>query len=245
MLGRLSCRKRRRKGLVMISKMRLLALRHAVRCDRGSAAIEFAFVAPVFFALMLGIIEIGVMMFAQFALQNSVMDAARLIRTGQAHSAALLIQDKVAVPQCATENGSEQASFANEGQWFKQQICCGVSPLIADTTCKSDVVVTVAAPSAGFAGNFDSLTATGTAGTYFGSNPDDAATPGAATQNAACQIVMVRASYNWPIWFPGLAMLLNSNNSNDYLVNAPNGTHLLTATAAFRSEPFTNGVSGC
>jgi len=231
----------------MILKMRLLALSRAawVRSNRGAAAIEFAFVAPIFFALMLGIIEIGVMMFAQFALQNSVMDAARLIRTGQAHSAALLIQDKVAVPQCATDNGSEQGSFANEGQWFKQQICCGVSPLIADTTCKSDVVVTVAAPSAGFAGDFNTLTASGTAGTYFGSNPDDAATAGAAAQNAACQIVMVRASYNWPIWFPGLAMLLNSNNSNDYLVNAPNGTHLLTATAAFRSEPFTNGVSGC
>jgi len=231
----------------MILKMRLLALSRAawVRSNRGSAAIEFAFVAPIFFALMLGIIEIGVMMFAQFALQNSVMDAARLIRTGQAHSAALLIQDKVAVPQCATDNGSEQASFANEGQWFKQQICCGVSPLIADTTCKSDVVVTVAAPSTGFAGDFNALTASGTAGTYFGGNPDDTATAGVAAQNAACQIVMVRASYNWPIWFPGLAMLLNSNNSNDYLVNAPNGTHLLTATAAFRSEPFTNGVSGC
>ena len=38
---------------------------------RGSAAMEFAFVAPVFFALMLGIMEIGVMTFAQFALQNA------------------------------------------------------------------------------------------------------------------------------------------------------------------------------
>jgi Flp pilus assembly protein TadG len=226
-------------------KTRILALRHKARSDQGSAAIEFAFVAPVFFALMLGILEIGVMMFAQFALQNSVMDAARLIRTGQAHSAALLIQDKIAVPQCASQNGSDQATFDNEGQWFKQQICCGVSPLISDTVCKSDVTVTVAAPSAGFAGDFNSLTAAGTAGTYFGSDPSNSATPGAAAQNVACQIVMVRANYNWPIWFPGLARILNSNNADNYLVNAPNGTHLLTATAAFRSEPFTNGVSGC
>ena len=227
--------------------MRVLALRHKawLRSDQGSAAIEFAFVAPVFFALMLGILEIGVMMFAQFALQNSVMDAARLIRTGQVHSAALLIQDQVPVPQCAADNGSDQLSFNNEGQWFKQQICCGVSPLIDDATCKSDVVVTVAAPSAGFAGDFNSLTTPGTAGTYFGSDPSNSATPGAAAQNVACQIVMVRANYNWPIWFPGLAKLLNSNNADNYLVNAPNGTHLLTATAAFRSEPFTNGVSGC
>ena len=228
-------------------KMRVLALRHWawVRSEQGSAAIEFAFIAPVFFALMLGILEIGVMMFAQFALQNSVMDAGRMIRTGQAHSAALLIKDGIPLPKCAADNASDQSPFANEGSWFKQQICCGVSPLISDAVCKSDVVVTVAAPSAGFAGDFNALTATGTAGTYFGGNPDDSATASIATQNVACQIVMVRASYNWPIWFPGLAKLLNSDNAGDFLVNAPNGTHLLTATAAFRSEPFTNGVSGC
>lgn len=228
-------------------KMRVLALRHKawMRCNRGSAALEFAFVAPVFFALMLGILEIGTMMFAQFALQNSVMDAARLIRTGQAHSAALLIQSNIPVSQCAADNSSSQLSFNNEGQWFKQQICCGVSPLISDTTCKSDVIVTVAAPSNGFAGDFNSLAAAGTAGTYFGSDPGNSASPSVASQNVACQIVLVRANYNWPIWFPGLAQILNSNNSGNYLVNAPNGTHLLTATAAFRSEPFTSGVSGC
>ena len=228
-------------------KMRVLTLRHKawMRCSRGSAALEFAFVAPVFFALMLGILEIGTMMFAQFALQNSVMDAARLIRTGQAHSAALLIQDNIPVSQCASDNSSNQMSFNNEGQWFKQQICCGVSPLISDATCKSDVIVTVAAPSTGFAGDFNSLTATGTAGTYFGSDPSNSASASVASQNVACQIVLVRANYNWPIWFPGLAQILNSNNSGNYLVNAPNGTHLLTATAAFRSEPFTSGVSGC
>jgi len=231
----------------MNPKMRVLALRHKawIRSDRGSAALEFAFVAPVFFALMLGILEIGVMTFTQFALQNSVMDAARLIRTGQAHSAALLIQDKIAVPQCTASAGSNQMSFNNEGQWFKQQICCGVSPLISDGTCKSDVTVTVAAPSAGFAGDFNAMTAAGTAGTYFGSDPGNSATASAAAQNTACQIVLERANYNWPVWFPGLAQILNSNNAGNYLVNAPNGTHLLTATAAFRSEPFTNGVSGC
>lgn len=228
-------------------KMRILALRQKawIRSDQGSAAIEFGFIAPVFFALMLGILEIGVMMFTQFALQNSVMSAARLIRTGQAHSNALLIQDGTPVPKCAGDGASAQTTFSNEGQWFKQQVCCGVDPLISSATCTSDVVVTVAAPSTGFAGDFNSLTASGTAGTYFGADPNDSATASVAAQNVACQIVMVRANYNWPVWFPGLAQILNSQNANGYLVNAPNNTHLLTATAAFRSEPFTNGVSGC
>lgn len=231
----------------MDSMMRVLTRRHKAwaRSDQGSAAIEFAFVAPIFFALMLGILEIGVMMFAQFALQNSVMDAARMIRTGQAHTTALLIQDKIDVPKCAADTGSDQASFSNEGQWFKQQVCCGVSPLISDPVCKSDVVVTTVAPSAGFSGDFNSLAAAGTVGTYFGSDPGNSATASVSTQNVACQIVMVRASYDWPVWFPGLATLLGSKNT-DYLGNPTKpGTHLLTATAAFRSEPFTNGVSGC
>ena len=54
--------------------------------QRGSAALEFAVVAPVFFALMLGILEIGTMTFAQFALQNAVTQTGRLVRTGQAQA---------------------------------------------------------------------------------------------------------------------------------------------------------------
>jgi Flp pilus assembly protein TadG len=53
---------------------------------RGSAAIEFGMVAPIFFALLLGIMQAGIIFFAQFTLQNAVQDAGRLVRTGQAVS---------------------------------------------------------------------------------------------------------------------------------------------------------------
>ena len=52
-------------------------------------------------------------------------------------------------------------------------------------------------------------------------------------------MVLIRATYAWPVWFPGLAQLLNSNNSGDYLVNMANNSHLIPGTAAFRNEPFT------
>ena len=44
-------------------RQRFSAMRQRMRADatRGSAALEFAFVAPVFFALLMGIIEVGVM----------------------------------------------------------------------------------------------------------------------------------------------------------------------------------------
>src|SRR3569833_1600719 len=51
--------------------------------NKGSAAIEFAMVAPVFFVLLMGTIEAGVNFFGQSVLQNAVNDTARLVRTGQ------------------------------------------------------------------------------------------------------------------------------------------------------------------
>jgi Flp pilus assembly protein TadG len=71
---------------------------------KGSAAVEFAMIAPVFFVLLMGTIEAGVIFFAQSALQNAVNDAARMVRTGQAMT---------------------QASF-------RTQVCSEVSTLLSD-----------------------------------------------------------------------------------------------------------------
>ncbi len=67
----------------MICKARWEKLRRRLRADsqKGSAALEFAMVAPVFFVLFMGIIEAGIMFFAQSVLQNAVTDAGRLVRT--------------------------------------------------------------------------------------------------------------------------------------------------------------------
>lgn len=50
--------------------------------DDGVAAIEFALVAPPFFMLLMGIIEIGMFFAAGSVLEGASNDAARLIRTG-------------------------------------------------------------------------------------------------------------------------------------------------------------------
>jgi Flp pilus assembly protein TadG len=51
--------------------------------QQGTAAIEFAFAAPVFLLVILGIFELSFMVFVQTVLDGSARDAARLIRTGQ------------------------------------------------------------------------------------------------------------------------------------------------------------------
>ena len=57
------------------------------RNRRGSAAVEFALVAPVFFALLFAIIETGIMFFASQVLETVTQNSARQILTGQAQGA--------------------------------------------------------------------------------------------------------------------------------------------------------------
>jgi Flp pilus assembly protein TadG len=56
------------------------------KSDSGMPAIEFAFVAPVFFLLLFVVIETGIMYFVEYTLQASVQEASRLVRTGQAQA---------------------------------------------------------------------------------------------------------------------------------------------------------------
>ncbi len=82
----------------------------------GSAAIEFAFVAPVLFLFLLGIIETGVIFFASAALQNATDDTARLIRTGQ-------------------------MSGALSASQLRTQICSEVTGLISAATCQANLQI--------------------------------------------------------------------------------------------------------
>ncbi|WFU16253.1 TadE/TadG family type IV pilus assembly protein [Bradyrhizobium sp. CB3481] len=72
-------------------------LRRFRRNRRGSAAVEFALVAPMFFAVLFAIIELALIFFASQILETVTQDTARLILTGQAQNA-----------------GFTQAQFKNE-----------------------------------------------------------------------------------------------------------------------------------
>jgi len=63
------------------------SLRRFRRDRRGSAAVEFALVAPVFFALLFAILETGIMFLAGQVLQTVAQESARMILTGQAQTA--------------------------------------------------------------------------------------------------------------------------------------------------------------
>lgn len=58
-------------------------------CRKGSSAVEFALVAPLFFALAFSVIEAGYFYFVESAVEAANAKAARLIRTGQAQANAV------------------------------------------------------------------------------------------------------------------------------------------------------------
>jgi Flp pilus assembly protein TadG len=64
-------------------------LRRFRRHRRGSTAVEFALVAPVFFGLLFAVVEVALMFFASQVLETVTQASARYILTGQAQSGGL------------------------------------------------------------------------------------------------------------------------------------------------------------
>jgi Flp pilus assembly protein TadG len=65
-----------------------ILLRRFRRNRRGSAAVQFALVAPLFFGLLFAIIEAALIFFAGQVLETITQNSARMILTGQAQTAS-------------------------------------------------------------------------------------------------------------------------------------------------------------
>jgi Flp pilus assembly protein TadG len=182
------------------ARLRKTAARMRADGRKASAALEFALIAPVFFLLLLGIIENGVIFFAGSTLQYATDNAARYIRTGQA-----------------------QAASTTQAQ-LRTRICNDIAPLLA---CNANLQIDVEAYSGYSSANFATATdASGNLKTTLNNYQ-----PG-----TACNVVLVRSFYTWSIITPVLSA---------FLTNMSTGNHLISATAAFRNEPFVSSVSGC
>jgi Flp pilus assembly protein TadG len=155
------------------------------RNRRGSAAVEFALVAPAFFALLFAIIETGIMFLAGQVLESVDQASARMILTGQAQS------------QSYTQTQ------------FKNYVCSQVPALF---TCGNIYVDVQNYPA------FANITI----------GPIDFNNMHYSPGNA-CDIVVVKLAYAWPLFVTGLGYNISNFTGN---------TRLLVATAAFKNEPY-------
>ena len=68
-------------------------LRRFRRNRRGTAAVEFALIAPVFFGMLYAIIEAAIVFFAGQVLEQATAESARLMLTHQAQDSAMTVTD--------------------------------------------------------------------------------------------------------------------------------------------------------
>jgi Flp pilus assembly protein TadG len=93
---------------------------------RGVAAVEFAVVAPVFLAILFGILATGMNGFYQLTLDDAVRDAARQVQMN--------------APAASTSGG------------FVAAVCARFSPLASDCSTKISYSVQASTAAGGFAG---------------------------------------------------------------------------------------------
>ncbi|MCA1374743.1 pilus assembly protein [Bradyrhizobium yuanmingense] len=162
---------------------------------RGSAAVEFALVAPMFFALLFAILETALMFFSSQVLETIAQDSARAILTGQAQAQG----GSVAACQSAPNTVA-----ACDQTTFKTFVCSKIPALFDCSKLYVDVVSTSSFGTL-------SLTNFGNSCTF---NPSgmqySAGTSG--------QVVVVRLFYQWPLIVTGLGY--NAGCSNKRLMVA-------------------------
>jgi Flp pilus assembly protein TadG len=122
-------------GAARIGLLRRLRLRR-LRGERGAAMIEFALIAVPFLLMLFGTIEVGLVYWGSYELENATEDAARQIRTGQVASGSMdragfkaLVCGKVSLlSQCNSRLKLDVRSFTS----FQQMQDTAVQPSVND-----------------------------------------------------------------------------------------------------------------
>jgi Flp pilus assembly protein TadG len=166
-------------------------LRRFRRNRRGSAAVEFALVAPVFFALLFAIIETAILFFAGQVLETITQNSARMILTGQA-----------------------QTGSYTQAQ-FQSYVCSQIPALFTCANVYVDVESYSGFSSVAINSQIDGSNNFINNMQYSPGGPGD--------------IVVVRLFYQWPLFVTGLGY---------NIANLSGSKRLLSATAAFRNEPY-------
>ncbi|MGE5138422.1 MAG: TadE/TadG family type IV pilus assembly protein [Rudaea sp.] len=165
------------------------------RNRRGSAAVEFAMVAPVFFALLFAIIETAIMFFASQVLETVAQNSARTNLTGQAQNGA--------VAACQVAGVSTPCTQAT----FKTYVCSQIPALFDCNNLYVDVQ--------SYSNSFASVTLT----PHIDSNNNFDPTM-QYNAGGAGQVVVVRLFYQWPLFVTGLGYNIANLTGNKRLLVA-------------------------
>src|SRR3954465_4158926 len=164
---------------------------------RGSAVVEFALVAPMFFALLFAIIETAIMFFASQVLETVTQNSARVILTGQAQG------QNGSVAACQVTAGVVSAC---DQATFKAYVCSQIPAMFDCTKLYVDVQST---------NSFGALSLTN-----YGDSCSFNPTGVQYSAGAANQVVVVRLFYQWPLFVTGLGFNMGCNNKRLLIATA-------------------------
>ena len=176
--------------------------------EEGATAVEFALVAPVLLLIMMGIIDVGMMMFAQGLLENSAFTAARTGKTGYTE------QNKTR-EETMIETLHSRAGILLD---TAEIVITSVSYSEFDDIGESEPFID--ANGNGSRDNGENYTDVNGNGNY----DEDIGTSG---QGAASEVVVYTVSYPWRLYTPMMKPLLGENG----IVN-------LSSRIVVQNEPY-------
>ena len=189
-------------GCVMVKKIRNLAsgsqlFKSLCKNIEGVTAIEFAMVAPIFFGLLLMIIETGIVFAAQQVLDSSVNTASRTVLTGAAQQ------------QAATDSNNGGASFRN-------RVCAGMSGLIGMSECQSGIMIDMKA----FGATPSSATLSASLATPATAGIPDKTLMNCASLGGGNDYMLIRAYYQYPVYVSYLSAISGSTSGHSLIVGS-------------------------
>lgn len=145
------------------------------------------------------------------------------MEVGIAYGAQASLQNSANAAARLVRTGQAQGGSLTQTQ-FHDVICANIQPLLA---CDSNLQIDLQSYNSFGGANFGSpLLPNGnldpSLNRYQPGNP--------------CDVVLLRVFYKWHVITPIIGPLL---------ANMPGDTMLMSATSAFRNEPYTSGVAGC
>ncbi len=196
------------------------------RHEEGATAVEFAIVAVMFFTLMFGIIEYGMIMFTKVALESAVVQASRSASLG------------TVVAGCENTD-STAARICTVRRLVEDNTLGFVRRDAVEVTANDVTVSTTASPSVPdmcLDDPMDPYPASCTGGFIDNSAPAGYQQSGGITSvGVAGSLVEIRATYLWRVLFPLFEIFPSYSGSG-----GQQGFLVITSSAVIKNEPFNN-----
>jgi hypothetical protein len=201
-------------------------IRQTGRDSRGAALIEFALVAPLFFFFMLCLIEIGLLLFSQVALESATMAVSRSSSIcNKAGNCAQMIRDQIYERTHGLINGDQVVVELNPlskgGVSIAPDMCQTNPPSMPGTAADGSCVCPGSPPQ------------------YFDNNNNGICdAPGGVDAGVAGDLVEIRATYPWKLLIPFLDRFSFLGAARDgKMYGNRDGYVVLSASTVIKNEP--------